>query len=199
MYPHISIVSWRFASSFEGSRPQQSTVSYLHPYYDAVLRNKLRLKPKHAKELIEIQWEATRGSFYTKPPNKQPVLALYVLDDTCCLMLEIPGGVSKYCCLDGRYYVDAVRRASADPSQRLPMPEEIQEELIRLKNWQGESMEADRAVHLNLRWKDPVSGLPEQLDPSVVVARKPAFEYVGMEVSEEPSFPMVLPDGLLTN
>ena len=37
------------------------SLHYARPYYDAVMETKLRLNPKHSKELLEVQWEATRG------------------------------------------------------------------------------------------------------------------------------------------
>lgn len=156
---------------------RQETGSYLHAYYDTAMRNKLRMKPTHVKDLLEIQWEATRSEFYAKPSVPRPVLALYLLDDKCYLLLDVPGGASKSCCLEGNYYVKALTRACCDErADCLPLPEDIQEELIKLRKLEKTSVPVrsgkpvvtanaevsiDQGTILQLRWADPVRGLSE--------------------------------------
>ena len=110
----------------------QEAGAYLRAYYDTVMSNKLRMKPRHVKDLLEIQWEATRGTLYTKKRESEPVLAMYLLDNECCLLFDVPGGVSKYYSLVGKHSVAAVKRACFQVDWRLPLPEELHQELIHL-------------------------------------------------------------------
>ncbi len=172
----------RSSSTPGDAHPQQETCSYLRPYYDTAMRNKLRMKPTHVKDLIELQWEATRGEFYTKPAEPRPVLALYLLDDKCYLLLDVPGGASQQCCLEGKYYVSALTQACIGDAEPLPLPEEIQQELIKLarqeipasapQNTAEQVLTSDTNIErkwdrsrLELRWADPTRGLPEPLSP----------------------------------
>ncbi|MFT3889975.1 MAG: hypothetical protein QM713_17675 [Arachnia sp.] len=48
------------------SESNSETRSYLRPYYDSAVRSLLSCADLNAKELIEIQWEATRGTRYIR-------------------------------------------------------------------------------------------------------------------------------------
>ena len=165
-------------SDAEPLRPE--TGAYLRTYYDTVMRNKLRMKPKHVKDLLEIQWEATRSELYIKPREPRPVLVLYLVDDQCHLLLDVPGGASKHCCLEGDYYVKALTRACEGRAECLPLPSGIQQELIMLKarkqtaasvHTAADSETSDEnavtdsqtqaPIALQLRWADPLRGLFE--------------------------------------
>lgn len=146
---------------------RQEAGHYLHPYFDTVLRTKLKMKPKHVKDLLEVQWEATRGEFFTKPQFSAPVLAVYLLDDQVHLFLDIPGGVSKCYCLEGEYLVSAVKRGGGNLESRLPLPEDLQQELGQLRTktrtseapMPGTEVAAAVGHRLQLRWVDPIRGL----------------------------------------
>jgi hypothetical protein len=97
---------------------------YLRPYYDAVMEAKLRLQPKHVKELLEVQWEATQGTIFRKDPDAIPVIAIYVLKDNPYLFVDIPGGLSKSYCLDAEYSVREIQTLLAGNGQ-LELPREV--------------------------------------------------------------------------
>ena len=98
------------------------SLRYLRPYYDAVMETKLRLNPKHSKELLEVQWEATRGSSFRKDSQLVPVIALYYLKDRPYLLLDIPGGTSNYYCLVDYYSAGEIRKAIVSGSDQLDFP-----------------------------------------------------------------------------
>jgi hypothetical protein len=98
-----------------GSR---ESLPYLRPYYDAVMDTRLRLQPKYAKELLEVQWEATQGVTFRKERKLLPVIALYGLKHRFYLLLDIPGGASHYYRLDD-YSPDEIQQASMTGSDRL--------------------------------------------------------------------------------
>lgn len=175
---------------------RQEAGAYLHAYFDTVLRTKLRMNPKHVKDLIEVQWEATRGEFFTKPQFNAPVLAVYLLEDQCYLLLDVPGGTSKWFSLKGEFFVQAVKRGCFNPEAKLPLPEELQQELTQLRH-RSKPTDAGIAAdlvpplpgRLQLRWIDAVRGLtlPQTL-PGGGVALKPV----------NASFPFHLPEGIET-
>ncbi|WP_202921881.1 caspase family protein [Anatilimnocola aggregata] len=181
-------------------RPEDAG-AYLRSYFDSVLRTKLRMKPKHVKDLLEVQWEATRGEFYTKPQQNAPVLAVYLLDDQCYLLLDVPGGVSRHFCLEGKYYVAAVKRGCYNADYRLPLPDELQHELAQLRKREAasdltegplEDVETAKLTssRLQLRWIDPVRGLSiSRTLPAGAVALKPV----------NAGFPFDLPKGIETS
>jgi tetratricopeptide (TPR) repeat protein len=118
---------------------------YLRPYYDSVMKAMLRLKLKHVKGLLEIQWEATQGSVFLHQETK-PVLALYVLDKQSYLILDVPHGASKVYCLSDQYSVDEV--AGATQTERLALPLEVMKELKKAAG-QG-------ATEFACWWRDPL-------------------------------------------
>jgi tetratricopeptide (TPR) repeat protein len=180
----------RSSSSLGDAHPQQETCSYLRAYYDTAMRNKLRMKPTHVKDLIELQWEATSGEFYTKPTEPHPVLALYLLDDKCYLLLDMPDGASKLCCLEGKYYVSSLTRACIGEAEPLPLPDEIQQELVKLAKQHPAAFTpfaieqgiASDSSHqrmgsqsaLELRWADPTRGLPSSFNAEESPAEGPS-------------------------
>lgn len=184
-------------SGGESSRyRRQEAGHYLHPYFDTVLRTKLRMKPRHVKDLLEVQWEATRGEFFTKPQFNAPVLAVYLLDDKVHLLLDIPGGTSKAFCLEGEYLVSAVKRGGGNPESRLPLPEELQRELGQLRS-KTKTSEAPLpggetvaiGSRLQLRWVDPIRGLQLPLNvPDGKGGMKPDLT----------AFPFIVPAGVDT-
>jgi hypothetical protein len=127
--------------------------AYLRPYYDAAMRCKLANSPKHVKDLLEIQWEATRGSYFVKPEQAAPTLAIYVVDDKCYLLFDLPGpqGVSKCISLAETYDVGSIRTACNSPDQRLPLPHEAAVELSRWRVAQGAAPPT-----VSCYWEDPV-------------------------------------------
>ncbi len=192
------------SSSLSARRERrQDAGAYLRSYFDTVLRTKLRMKPKQVKDLLEIQWEATRGEFYTKPQQSAPILAVYLLDDECYLLLDVPGGVSKHYCLVGKYYVAAAKRGCYNAEYRLPLPDELQQELVQLRKRETASDAAliaaanagepaiarPELARLQLRWIDPVRGLalPGPL-PAGAVVLKPVTS----------GFPFSIPEGIET-
>jgi hypothetical protein len=181
---------------------KQDSSAYLRSYYDTVMRTKLRMKSKHVKDLLEVHWEATNGEFYTKPKQTAPVLAVYLFQDQCLLLLDIPGGVSRYYSLEGQDCVADVQRACARAEYRLPLPNELQRELVALRN-RGIKVGNDagvraapgqQAARLQLRWIDPQRGI---VPPEVVL--KPVTEGENVLPKTPPfDFPFLIPDGIET-
>lgn len=184
---------------------KQDSSAYLRSYFDTVMRTKLRMKPQHVKDLLEVQWEATNGEFYTKPKQTAPVLAVYLFPDQCLLLLDIPGGVSRFYSLEGQDCVADIQRACAKPESRLPLPNELQRELVQLRERgiKGNQAlaaqpEAGRpAPRLQLRWIDPQRGIA--LPETTVALRKPVTEGE-TELGKTPpfDFPFLIPDGIET-
>ena len=160
--------------------------------------------PRQVKDLLEIQWEATRGVYFTKEPIAQPVLAMYLLDEKCYLMLDIPNGASKHFCLDGKYYVEAVRRGSVDAQARLPLPDEIRLELVQLVNQRGRRTDRDNpgsglgsdnqsqtdAIEVAVYWRDPIREMGIGISRREKSTEHTALKPVGSH------FPFVIPDGI---
>jgi hypothetical protein len=108
------------------------SLRYLRPYYDAVMETKLRQKPKHAKELLEVHWEATRGKTFSREAQALPVVALYLLNDKSYLFLDIPGGASGYYSLHEDYSRAELISALTEGSEPLELPRELLKELRRI-------------------------------------------------------------------
>lgn len=160
-------------SSAGGSHSEAPTLSggrearnYLRPYYDAILRARIAGHPKQVKELLELQWEATRGTHYVKPELSTSVLALYVLDGKGWIFLDVPHGASKAISLDGHCSVNDLRLACGVERPKLPLPIEIVKELAGLSGSptvltaEKERGELETPV-VECWWRDPVRGLGE--------------------------------------
>ncbi len=157
---------------FEDRRYATESTAYLRPYYDAVMRAKLDPinPPKHVLDLLEIQSEATTGTRYVKSDLAQPVLATYILDGECWLLLDLPQGESKAISLANIYDVQTIRDASfavvdQGNSDGLVLPREV---VKMLKEWRLLAEEKQLAsaglASIDLRWKDPVNGFSETID-----------------------------------
>jgi tetratricopeptide (TPR) repeat protein len=179
---------------------KQDSSAYLRSYFDTVMRTKLRMKPQHVKDLLEIQAEATKGKFYTKPEQTAPILAIYLFQDQCLLLLDIPGGVSRYYSLEGQDCVADVLRACSKAEYRLPLPSELQRELVQLRN-RGIKVEhapetSRSTARLQLRWIDPLRGIEPQ---SVrVTLNKPVEGETKVAKPAEFDFPFLIPEGIET-
>ena len=204
---------------------RSETGAYLNPYYDTVMRNKLRMKPSHVKDLLEIQWESTRNEFYAKPSEPQSVLALYLLDDKCYLLLDIPGSATKPCCLEGDYYLSALKRAGEGTADPLPLPDEIKQELVKLATikttptWSRSSVDntlAFRAPPLQVRWTDSLGkfttfrstrqesngssfALNKQIVSPTLTNVPDSQDIQSFKRPVFPQFPFYLPEGILVS
>lgn len=131
--------------------------SYLRPYYDSAMRGKMKASATHVKDLLEIQWEATKGTRYVKPGRNAPILATYILDDDCYLLFDLPRGKSRCVPLAEMYDAQTVRRACEGREQPLPLPHDVQESLT---NWlQNAGTDESAGVIAYLLWHDPVRKL----------------------------------------
>ncbi len=137
---------------------------YLRPYYDTVMRIKLQMSRKDVRDLLELQREATQGTYYVKGEAIVPVLATYVLDDKCLLLFDLPGGDSTSISLADMYDVDRIREACFTPDRLLPLPRSIHDSLA--KWWRNES---DLPLNFNqwqsryCWWDDPVHGFSTEV------------------------------------
>lgn len=171
----------------DASATRSESISYLRPYYDSAMRAKMRANPKHVKDLLEIQSEATTGTSYVKPESSAPILATYILDGGCYLLLDLPRAESKCISLAEMYDVETIRSAcySSAEGKRLPLPREAGDLLAKWRQGNG----AREPVLIRVHWQDPV----QRFDPALVP--RPAREE-GVTVVAKPvigEFPFVLP------
>jgi hypothetical protein len=131
----------------------RETLSYLRPYFDTAMEVRLRLKPKDAKELLEVQWEATQGKPFLKMADSAPVLALYVLADKPYLILDVPHGASTYYCLSGECSCAEILKAATPQGTQIELPREVLRDLQKISAFPQES----RLLHC--WWEDPVRKL----------------------------------------
>jgi len=161
--------------------------AYLRPYYDSVMRAKLRLPMKHVKDLLEIQAEATLGTYYIKREESRPVLATYAMSNDCYLIVDLPHGVSMCVPLTEMYGIETIREATVSSKQALPLPTNIHQALVEWRT----RLSPSANVQLELRWEDSPSDafsvrqIDEQSTESMTFVAKPI---VG-------KFPFQLPDG----
>ena len=158
----------------------------MRPYYDAVMRVKLR-QVNHVKELLEIQSEATQGTYYVKPEEANPILAIYALGNVCFLISDLPSRESKCVSLSEMYDIETIRAACESSDRSLPLPRDVHQSLV---NWRSSSEHAQE-VHVELRWEDPIRGffairqIDTRTDASDRTAAKPIVGH----------FPFDLPAG----
>lgn len=150
---------------------------YLRPYYDTVMAAKLRLKPRHAKELLEVQWEATQGKSFRKEGQRLPVLALYQLKDKLYLLIDIPGpqGASHYYCLQDDYSPEEIHMAIRAGNAQLELPRKVVRELQEIPS----APATERKVQC---WFDGAAG-------------SPSIHTVGLRGESRLQFPFKLPPG----
>jgi tetratricopeptide (TPR) repeat protein len=133
--------------------PDDDTLRYLRPFYDATFQARLAVAPKHCKELIEVAWEANQGRDYMKLPTVEPLLVMYYSNGRCYLLLDIPSGTSQIHLLDEDYTIEQLRAACG--GDKIPLPEPLRKALGALKQRRD----------LSVLWvvcHDPVQGLPNE-------------------------------------
>jgi hypothetical protein len=181
-------------SPLEGPRPPSvsESVAYLRPYYDVAMQSKIGAGQTHVKDLLEIQWEATQGRYYTKSEQPAPVLAMYLLGNECYLLIDLPRADSKCVSLSTLYDAATVRRACQSTKEGLLLPHEVQRSLI---TWREEN--AQLATSLVLRWEDPLRGIGGDAMRWGVTYRGPLEHDDPNTLSRNGKgrFPFQLPDG----
>lgn len=176
----------------------QESREYLRPFYDAVLRAKLRLKGGQVSELLEIHWEATRGELYVKHDRNNPVLAIYVLDNKCHVFFDVPRGTSKSFCLDEDVGPREIQKACALAEARLPLPREVTRELDRLlvrSAAQDGNANGHPECAVECWWEDPVRSIGKRRPTRITVAGSRQYE-LPLHERTPSSFPFVLPSSL---
>jgi tetratricopeptide (TPR) repeat protein len=141
---------------------------YLRPYFEAAFVAKAEAEPGQVKELIEIAYEATTGDSYFKnfpvslsgPIDRStqqpavlasvPVLALFIAEGRCYLLLDAPRGNSTVIVADRP--VDDLKMIAAS-SISFSCPAELQQALDRV--------ELGPEGFLAVLWRDPVYRLTE--------------------------------------
>lgn len=173
----LALQSYRF----DGYLGRSESQAYLRPYYDAVMRAKLAIPDrKNVLDLLEVQFEATNGVRYMKPEHAQPILATYVLDDECFLLMDLPRGTSKAFSLSA-IYDNSTIQAACYSNEQLTLPGEL---LGQLKRWladnqnQLKSQNSSDLAQIDVRWVDPVRLLTASAgaDTTQYVVRKFAYE-----------------------
>ncbi|MEM7476663.1 MAG: caspase family protein [Planctomycetota bacterium] len=165
---------------------------YLRPYYDTVARSKLRIaggEPRHVKDLLEIHREATEGRVYMKPSKIGPTLAIYTLDDSCLLLLDLPGGASQCYTLSDDFDSAEIQQAIYSGPSQLELPREIKRAMTQWRDAMAGKASEIPAVLVECLWEDPLPPanglLTNKSDADQQVRAKPA---VGQ-------FPFKMPDG----
>jgi len=174
---------------------------YLRPYFDSVMRAKLRDPAPRTKELVEIHAEATLGRHYVKPNQSLPTLAMYTLGDACYLVMDLPHERGKCVDLSATYDIQAIQKAIQSSDQRLQLPRDIYQTLI---DWKARIARSSK-IAIDLRWQDPVNDLltvfplaVHSTDPDRVVVKKPDNTAAPRaDVRLIGHFPFNLPSGFL--
>lgn len=156
---HVSELLKLCRSACRLETPDPDLLGYLRPYYDCAFLAKKDLLPDQAKELVEIAWEATRGTSYMKPTSIQPLLVVHCVQARCYLLLDAPAGLSKC------FVVDDVesRQDLIDASQSkalIAMPDEVRRALRTIQ-------QKDPQTRIVLRWRDPVLKIGYKADAVV--------------------------------
>jgi tetratricopeptide (TPR) repeat protein len=184
--------------SASGQTAGSESRDYLRPYYDAVMEAKLSISRKDVKELLEIQREATQGTYYVKGRNTAPVLATYVLNDECYLLVDLPYGESQCVCLAEMYDVETIRTA-CNAGEPLPLPRPVDR---LLETWLTSAEAARREIQPALTlWEDPVRGFkhlrieqPGEANTIATTTEKPATGQFPFRLPAK----LVLPSNLST-
>ena len=134
--------------------PAGEARAYLRPYYDTAVRHLVRSKPRDAKRLLRIQSEATRGRHDVKPEHAGAVLAIYLLDGSGYLLVDLPRGESRCVSLTDDFTIDEIKTACEVPSKQLALPREITR---MLSAWQVN--QTSDSIPIACRWKDAVLDL----------------------------------------
>ena len=167
----------------------QDARAFLRPYYDTVMRRKiLQGENTNIKDLLEVQWQATHGQYYVKPKIEMPVIALYLLDEECILMFDLPRGASRFYELSKleNISLEEIRAACEAGSQKLLLPREVTRELTRWRTTHGENA----SLTIDCLWQDHKL-LDIQPDvESFVGSEDGASEFIGQ-------FPLELPKGFV--
>jgi tetratricopeptide (TPR) repeat protein len=130
-------------------------LAYLRPYHDEAFRYKAAQSPAPVKELMEIAWEATRGTPYLKPAEVNPTLVLYRPAGQSYLLLDVPasraapGGLSRCFPLKEEWNDERALGEACRSDRLLPLPAELRQVLASLRT-------PNRLV---IRWRDPVPGV----------------------------------------
>ena len=174
--------------STSGSSTRGETTAYLRPYYDCVIRAKLQSSPKQITDLLEIQSEATRGEYYVKPEHAMPTFALYVMDDQCYLLVDLPRGASRCVELSNQYRIDEVRSACLGETEPLELPREVFKELLA---WKLSRTDSEQLTDVSCHWKDPI----HQFVPLALANAEQGGDTVLVSRAAEDIFPFMLPSG----
>lgn len=169
------------------SDKQSESVAYLRPYYDAVMRSKLRSPVANAKAMLEVQFEANMGEQYVKPQKAIPILATYFLDNSCYLIMELPMETCECICISDLYSPNHVKQATLGGEQ-LPMPNDVTHALTR---WRQRYNKSEKQV-VDLRWQMPKRN---ELDPIQITTnyRLRDGDLPELSIAESGQFPFVLP------
>jgi hypothetical protein len=105
---------------------------------------------------LEIQAEATTGKRYVKPDVARPVMATYILDGECTLLVDLPRGTSKAVSLSNIYDVETIHATCNTERDKLVLPREV---VGMLSDWRA-GAEGKGITEIDFRWEDPVHHLP---------------------------------------
>lgn len=169
--------------TLDADRARSDSRAYLRPYYDAALRARLGVSKTHVKELLEIHWEATRGTPYIKPERVSPVLSVFVLDGEGLLLVDLPGGEGRCVPLADHCDLAKIQQACQKDSDGVPLPFEIQKLLVQ---WKATGNCPSGCVDV---WLDEAS--LRQTNPISAVGGRP----LESEREYKLQFPFGLPDG----
>ena len=169
-----------------------TTLNYLRPYFEQAFLAKSELGETYTKELIEIAWEATRGTDFIKPTDPKPLLVVFTIGNQQFFLLDNPTGKSGLYVSVEKEAEEDLLAASIDPQSRLVFPDLLRKELRELRR-------ESTLVH----WRDPTIGLGykrsfplvdgrysvRKLDLSSAGLRQMDANSGGLEIDQKANFP----------
>ncbi|MDM4019335.1 caspase family protein [Roseiconus lacunae] len=183
------------------AREASESMPYLRPYFDTAMRAKMKTTTNHVKDMLQIQSQATTGRRYIKQTTSAPILATYILDGGCHLLIDLPRGGSKVISLAEMYDLDTIRGVN-HMSERtsLPLPREAHDLLVE---WKQRSSAAEHAggttaneIPVYCYWEDPLHEIFDEATAMLPKSRSAEGVYtVAKPVVVEARFPFALPDG----
>ena len=83
----------------------------------------------------------------------RPTLAIYVLNDTCYLLFDLPRGPSRCISLSDDYDLDQIRDAAFLDAPALKLPREVDRALTQ---WREDQLTRPDHIVVDCYWEDPV-------------------------------------------
>lgn len=124
------------------------TVVYLRPYYESIFLAKAGCGAKHAKELLEVAWEATQGKPYMKTNEEKPVLAILTIAGRQYYVFDNPKSGCALYTSEERFRAEDFRQATSGDATKLTLPDKLRQAM--------RDCTESKAL---IQWRDPAMSL----------------------------------------